>query len=224
MTRIQRCYMQCAICRATSKQVVLMSTNTFGGSPDLDMRPPEMKRSTLCFEIQTCPSCGYCAPSISESAGELSAVVNSDEYRQQLKNQDFPDLADQFLSYSILKVNDNNHIAAAWASLRAAWVCDDSDNSVKSAEYCRRRALDQFAKAAVNGQEFDAPIGTREALMVDLYRRTGQFVEARSMCYEGLKTNPEEYLQNILLFQLQLITKQDVACHGISEVDNSKSI
>ena len=109
-------------------------------------------------------------------------MVNSDEYRQQLKNQDFPDLADQFLSYSILKVNDNNHIAAAWASLRAAWVCDDSDNSVKSAEYCRRRALDQFAKARVNGQEFDAPIGTREALMVDLYRRTGQFVVDTDPC------------------------------------------
>lgn len=37
---------KCAVCGKESEQITLASTNTFG-SPDLDLRPPEMKRSTM---------------------------------------------------------------------------------------------------------------------------------------------------------------------------------
>ena len=78
-----------------------------------------------------------------------------------------------------------------------------------------------FIIAEANAQHSEVPDGTMDVLMIDLFRRTGQFVEAQSWCNEGLKKNLEEYLQNILHFQLQLIEKQDVTCHRIGEVENT---
>ncbi len=68
---------RCAVCGKVSKQIALMSTNAIGYS-DLDMRPPEMERSTINTWIQICPSCGYRALDISELIEKSSEAVNSD--------------------------------------------------------------------------------------------------------------------------------------------------
>ncbi len=49
---------KCTICGTESKFNIITSTNSFG-SPDLDLRPPEMRRSTMWLWIQRCPCCNY---------------------------------------------------------------------------------------------------------------------------------------------------------------------
>ena len=53
----------CAVCKHKSSATIVASTNAFG-APDLDMRPPEMRRSTMHFWVSTCPKCGYTASDI----------------------------------------------------------------------------------------------------------------------------------------------------------------
>ena len=62
MTTLPR-EMTCAVCGAPSTQTVVSSASAFGAS-DLDTRPPEMVRSGLRYEVQECPSCGYCSENI----------------------------------------------------------------------------------------------------------------------------------------------------------------
>ena len=64
---------KCHHCGRKSQHNVLGSTNAFG-SPDLDLRPPEMQRLTMEGWLQLCPHCGYCAPDLSEEEGNLSAI------------------------------------------------------------------------------------------------------------------------------------------------------
>jgi len=49
----------CFVCGNTSEHTVIGSTNAFG-SPDLDLRPPEMQRSTITHRVQRCPTRATC--------------------------------------------------------------------------------------------------------------------------------------------------------------------
>ena len=51
MTLIRNVELKCAVCGKNSQQKWLSSTN-IQGFPDLDMRPPEMKRSTIDTWVQ----------------------------------------------------------------------------------------------------------------------------------------------------------------------------
>ena len=99
-------------------------------------------------------------------------------------------MANYFLCYAMLATSDKYYVAAAWSSLTAAWVCDDHD-CYKASAICCRQAIEMFIIAEANAQHSEVPDGTMDALMIDLFRRTGQFVEAQSWCNEGLKKNLE---------------------------------
>lgn len=60
-------------------------------------------------------------------------------------------------------------------------------------------------------------VGAKEAIMVDLLRRSGQFEQALGMCDMGLEKNPEEVLKDIFRFQQKLISKSDVDCYKIAD-------
>ena len=79
---------------------MLGSTSTFG-SPDLDLRPAEMQRSTMEVWLQVCPHCRYIAPAISQQVGDLSFVATA-EYGTTLDDRRFPELARRFLAYALL--------------------------------------------------------------------------------------------------------------------------
>jgi endogenous inhibitor of DNA gyrase (YacG/DUF329 family) len=59
---------KCSVCGQDSEQGIIMSTNSFG-SMDLDMRPPEMERSSMDLWLQECPHCGYVANSLETPIG-----------------------------------------------------------------------------------------------------------------------------------------------------------
>ena len=130
---------KCALCGAISDHAELISTSYFG-SPDLDGRPPPLGRWTLDTQIQNCPSCGYCAPDISEKIDGASVVVKSSSYKKQLREPELPELADAFLCFSMIMEKVGNYAKAGLACVHAAWVCDDENNDA-GARRCRVKAV-----------------------------------------------------------------------------------
>lgn len=86
-------YEKASTMRRTENQYTdIGSTNEFG-SPDLDTRPPEMRRSTIFAWVQRCPQCGYCACDVSKAPSQAEALVRSSEYIRQLSDSIYPELA-----------------------------------------------------------------------------------------------------------------------------------
>lgn len=164
-----------------------------------------------------CPSCGYCAPDISEQIEKAPELVKSDDYKQQLNNPYFSKLARTFICYSLIQEDAQEYAPAGWASVHAAWVCDDEANDAASKK-CREKAVILFKKAKEIGQQFAQNQQAENILLADLLRRSGQFELALNTCEEGLRENPKTVILNILLgFEKELITKFDVACHKVNE-------
>jgi hypothetical protein len=207
----------CAVCKKPSTQSIMTSTSRFG-SPDLDTRPPDPDRYSNYLYIQTCPSCGYCCPDISDEIPHAAELVVKDTYKHQLNNTSFSELSNAFLCCALLLENDSNYVLAAWYSIRAAWDCDDS-HSDDSAVICRERGIELFQMAKKNKQRFFEETGGEESLMVDLLRRTRRFEEAVKCCDQGLAKKPDKLISHILWYQKLLIGNADDSCHLIEEAE-----
>eukprot|EP01006_Ploeotia_vitrea_P013850 TRINITY_DN36245_c0_g1_i1.p1 TRINITY_DN36245_c0_g1~~TRINITY_DN36245_c0_g1_i1.p1 ORF type:complete len:259 (-),score=29.84 TRINITY_DN36245_c0_g1_i1:148-924(-) len=93
----------CCSCNKSNDQDEICSYTTFG-SPDLDLRPPPMKRGTMSRWVEECPHCNYCGTSTEDLPAELpleetKAVMASTEYQQQTK---VGSLASRFLRQALL--------------------------------------------------------------------------------------------------------------------------
>jgi hypothetical protein len=176
-------------------------------------------RSTIYTWIQTCPSCGYCAPDVSEPMEQAQDVIKTDAYQQQLKNQEFPKLANRFLCYSLIQERAGNFAKAGWSGINAAWACDDNGSS-SSAVKCRENAIRLLNSAKEHSQSFAKQDGGEEALISDLLRRSNQFEEAAKICEVGLSKGPEDLIKAVLRFEKKLIDSKDNACHLVSEAVN----
>jgi hypothetical protein len=215
MTLIDFIEAKCVVCGAKDKYYEAMSTNAFG-YPDLDTRPPEMARSTLQLDVQRCKNCGYCASDIKRGPKKIKQIVNSVEYQQQLNNNAYPSLSNSFLCQSIIAEHMGDYSLAGWASLKAAWACDDN-SPIEAAIACRKRASLFFVEGKKSGQQFANQQGADYLLLADLCRRSGQFEEASYHAHEGINSKPEETIKYLLNFQLDLITAKDMSCHTIDE-------
>ena len=115
----------CYICQNISTHMILASTNRFG-APDLDLRPPEMERSTMSWWIQECPYCGYVASDISCATTVTEEWLKSEAYRS-CENVTFKfALAEKFYKQYLIAIQEGKHRTAFYADLHAAWVCDDA--------------------------------------------------------------------------------------------------
>jgi hypothetical protein len=202
----------CARCQQASDQTVLGSTNSFG-SPDLDLRPPEMKRSTMHTWVQQCPHCQYVARRLEEANGNL-AFVGSPEYQAVLNDVRFPQLARLFRTLAYLS-STTDPTATGYAYLHAAWDCDDRRN-VTGATECRQQAAECFAPSKpFEDTESGATTG---AMLVDILRRATLFEAAASTCQELLQLKScAGILKQVVEFQQQLIAAQDTNGHTVEE-------
>jgi hypothetical protein len=214
MTTIRVNKARCALCNSENEFTGIGSTNTFG-SPDLDTRPPEMKRSTIFAWVQRCPNCGYCASDVRQSRPEFKAIVTGAEYRRQLNDPAYPELANSFLCKAIIDGGASDYAGATWALIHAAWVCDDADLSDEAAE-CRHKAADMLMTAEDHGQQVAKQEGASTAILVDLLRRSGRTADARRAIAERGTGVAEDIIVRILDFQSSLIEKSDVSCHTVS--------
>jgi hypothetical protein len=208
---------QCSVCGAENEYTGIGSTSQFGPQ-DLDTRPPERQRSTIFAWVQRCPDCGYCAAVVSETCRpEAREIVNSREYKEQLNNPTYPELANSFLCKAIVDLESRALAATTLALMRAAWVCDDSGH-FDQARICRQKAADMLVIAEEAGQQVSKQEGTDTAILVDLLRRSGRIEEARKVIAARRDGISDKVIAHILDFQTTLLNKNDVSCHTIAEV------
>lgn len=216
MTTLQEETKKCAICGNKSVHMEIISTKALGAS-DLDARPPEPERSTIQNWIQRCPTCGYCAPDIAKGDKEMANIIQSPEYKNQLRNSDYPDLANAFLCWTLIQEEESQYKIAGWTAVKAAWACDDAEY-VDAARESRKRAVSLLEMARQKGQWFADNAGTEEAVIVDLLRRSGQFEFAMQLCDERLARKPDTFISRIMKYQKHLIKKGDIDRHSTSEI------
>ncbi|MBN2254321.1 MAG: hypothetical protein JW736_01295 [Deltaproteobacteria bacterium] len=219
MTTLQEETKKCAVCGNQSVHMEIISTKALGAS-DLDARPPEPERSSIRHWIQRCPVCGYCAPDIARGDKEMANIIQSADYRKQLKSSDYPELANSFLCWTLIQEEESQYKIAGWTAVKAAWACDDA-GAADAARECRRRAITLLEMARQKGQWFADNAGTEEAVIVDLHRRSGQFEQAMKLCEERLAMQPDSFIVRIMNYQKQLIGKKDVDCHSTSEISGN---
>jgi uncharacterized protein (DUF2225 family) len=203
----------CGVCGTTSSHPAVASTNAFG-SPDLDTRKPEMARSTFATWVQCCPQCGYCAFALNEVIGDAQQVITAAPYQNQRKALDLPELAKQFLCLALLYEAAEEHAPAGWAALYAAWACDDL-GQLAQAKACRRRSAEHFRQALAEGKTIAGDDKTAICLLIDVLRRSEQWLLAESLCEDALRRHTA--VEKILRFQQLLINNLDAGCYTISQ-------
>lgn len=207
---------KCAICHTVSEYGMLASTNTFGGSPDLDLRPPEMKRSTMPFWIQECPECGYISDSISDESSVTKEWLQSEKYLTCDGIGFLSDLAQKFYRHYLICLEDGKIKDAFFAILHAAWACDDQYDA-ENAKRCREMAISLADKLL----ESDFEHKNNLLLMkVDLMRRAGQFDELVNQ-YASIRFK-EELLNQILDFEMKKAKEEDISCYRVENVTGRK--
>ncbi len=185
---------KCTICDCVSEQPILKSTNTFFGEPDLDLRPPELMRSTMNTWVQRCPNCGYCYPYINKGDKRFKKIISSTEYIEQLRSEEYPELANAFQCLALIYISENKPVAAGEQYHYAAWVCDDNEFT-KQAVNCRLKAIQWYENAMKRGESLIEERELETLMMADLCRRIGWFEKALTYCEDGIKhTSSEQYL------------------------------
>ena len=207
----------CASCGTETEITKFLSTHSIG-SGDLDMRSAGMHGLILSAQVQRCPGCGYCASDVSVVYPDAQAVISSQEYRDQLNDPAYPELANSFLCQAILldRALRNNHVESAWARIKAAWVCDDSNHS-DPAIACRRRAEISLAVAEARNLNPAVQDEKNVAIRVDLLRRSKQVYAARKLISDRRGKITDDLIKCILGFQSELLDKNDFSRHTIAE-------
>lgn len=203
---------KCYMCSKESPQTILASSNTFGGTPDLDTRPPEMLRSTMDWWIQECPFCGYVAGSLDEETKITPEFLKSQMYTTCNGRAFQSPLAAQFYKQYLILSEDGDTGGAFSAALHGAWACDDWD-TVENAVHCRLLALEQLDKILS-----EHPNDTQELAVAraDLLRRTGQFDRVVQE-YAGRQFR-EDILNIIIAFQIEKANAHDTGCYCLDDI------
>jgi hypothetical protein len=181
-----------------------------------------MVRSGLRYEVQECPSCGYCSENIAIPPTTALPVLSSAAYVEQHRNPAFPQLANRFLCCAMLHEALEEFAKAGWAATRAAWACDDEGNDA-AARTCREKAILLFEKTIRANRMFTPSPLVGIAVLVDLFRRSGQFERALQIAGVTVPTipggDPEEHqtVVQVFAFERVLAERGDRACYTIKD-------
>jgi hypothetical protein len=206
---------ECAICGDISNQAEVLSTNT-NGSPDLDTRPPEMERSNIEYEVQRCPSCGYCTSDLSICNENTKEIVESQRYKVIINDDHLPEIASSFLALSYEFEQNNQLRESIWSAIHASWICDDDQNFDASIK-CRKHALSLINKAHSREKLLWDQVGATEAIAIDLMRRVGLFQKALELVSQTKEKELDELVVKVICYEEKLINMKNVESHTISE-------
>lgn len=200
----------CRACGTTSEQEKLADTITLGW-PDLDLRPPEMRRSTMRVWLQDCPSCGFVAADLSKIGdAELDAITGPDAeplWQGYLAERDGADaLAKRFERRAFIEWRTNRQGRAGYRMLCAAWDADDRGDAEGARGY-REQAATLLETALANDP--DAKEATDWTLqLVETLRRIGRFDRAEEYA-DRLIGHASPKMDAVGRFQLRLILDAD---------------
>ena len=210
MTQIHEIEEECSVCGETSEQLVLISTNSWG-YPDLDLRPPEMQRSTMHVWIQECPHCGYVAGDLSDELEISKDYLKCEEYRTCEGNDFKSDLSKRFYKLHMI-ARESGDLESSFHSLRnCIWKCDDVQDEL--AVEMRKRAVE------LANELIEKDIEDKDILILmkaDFLRRSGQFDRLVEE-YENI-TLDDENSDRVLRYQIEKAKEQDDKCYTTEEI------
>ena len=208
MTTMQIAEVICSNCGCTSSHRTISSTNQFG-AVDLDMRPPEMARSTMDTWLQQCPECGLVADDLSEKWEGHPDLLKSAGYLEAKSRSNVPPLARTFLCKAFLDSQEKAHCAAFNNTLRAAWVLDD-----EKLEGAAREVRLEAARWLEGQGDLNLTV---QAMLLDALRRAQAWDNAR-IVGEALKTQTlDEVMKAVVAFQLVRIQQRDDAVYTVDD-------
>ena len=211
MTTLCRKIVRCSVCGTETEQTMVASTNALG-SIDLDTRPPGGKRFTIHTWVQRCSGCGACADDLSKANACAREVVKKQNYLTQLKDSEFPELANSFICESKIYEYAGELEPAAWSLIHAAWACDDAESTSQAMD-CRRRAATMLRKE-VNAEKQP---GESTVILIDLLRRGDELEEAAEVIEKSRESFSEEVFRQVADFQMELVQAGDLGCHTVAE-------
>ena len=201
---------KCWVCGKPSPQPVLLSTNSMG-YPDLDLRPPEMQRSTMNTWIHECPHCGYVASDLGDELKISKDFLKCNEYLT-CDGHDFKgELSKRFYKKYLIAKQSDDTLGCFLALRNCAWKCDDFDD--ENAKDIRKLAL-PYLDALIEKDDEDK--NTLLLIKSDFLRRSGEFEHVISE-YENM-TIGEELMDNIVQFQIQKAIEKDAGCYTVKDV------
>ena len=212
------------LCRTPSSHQELTACIEFA-NPDLDLRRPEPRRSTIATWVEQCPRCGLCYGDLDRAPPSATEVVETAEYLDILRGASrLPTLARQFWVFSLIAERADMFVTAANQALHAAWACDDA-NEIDAALRCRARAIRFFELVAsdIDAHAYAEPLSSParhpelwDLQLVDLLRRSHRFDEARGRCQTSQRSR-DDNVRAVGRFQLELIDKLDAGSHRVDE-------
>ena len=219
MTSFTEIIEKCGICGTFTKHMVMLSTNSFG-SPDLDLRPPGMKRHTMDEWLQECPKCGYVSVFIGEIKEGVREIVEGEEYSALHKGPLSGTLANRFLKASLISECLGNRKGAGTYALYAAWAADDVGDRA-TARTARLKAAEHFMGVASRLEKRD-PTSTRAITLktqtVDILRRSGRWEEAEQLADSLSEQQIDAEIKAVINFQKSLLRRRNDSPHRVNDI------
>ncbi len=205
---------KCSVCGAENEMMVVASTNTFGGTMDLDTRPPEMKRSTMGYWVQECSACGYAATDLTDETTLDRSFFETAAYKTCKGIPFVSDLAKAFYRHYLIMTAEEKLEDAFFAALHAAWACDDKKDEA-NAVLMRGKAVG-LADKLLQSEECDWK-DTVRLIRADLLRRAGRYDELLEQ-YESAAFD-EELLNKIIVFEKELARRKNPDCFTVGDAE-----
>ena len=208
MTTLHTKLCKCGNCGASIYIRTVTSTNAMG-YPDLDLRPPQMQRSTMPHWVQECPECNYVSKDIEKRSTPYKKLLASDAYKTCDGNNFENTLTRKFYRMGLISLSKNKFAEAYASFLHAAWASDDSRDD-EAAKVCRMQALATYEKLP------DKDDKNRMVQRADLLRRVGEFDKLTEEYADAVYD--ETVLQDIIAFQLALAKERNTDCYTLAAV------
>ncbi|MBQ2666527.1 hypothetical protein [Methanobrevibacter sp.] len=208
MTTIRDFDEKCPVCEKTSPQQVMMSTSTWG-YPDLDLRPAEMKRSSMFAWLNECPHCGYISGNFENEPCITKDFLKSEKYLTCDGIEFSSKLSAKFFKAYLIANEEKDTQKCFFNLLHCAWTCDDAGDS--NAVKIRKMALDHFDYLEYGDGEKKDYL----AMKADILRRSGQFDRLTSE-FSDVVIGEEPY-DTIIGFQIQKAIERDTGCYTVGD-------
>ena len=202
---------RCRVCGATSQQTRLASTNEFG-SPDMDLRPPEMRRSTMWAWLEECPECGYVAADLADPSPVPASFLETEAYKTCDGLCFVSDLAPRFYRAHMLAVRSGDFRHAMHHALETAWLCDDRGDA-DNARHCRNIAAEYMDNLRLRSPEDE----TLMVMHLDILRRARRFDDVLAVHSRMNVQHLPDLITALIAFEVEKAKQHDDARYTVAQ-------
>ena len=209
----------CANCNTQSEHAVRVpaSDEHSHSAPDLDLRPAPERRHVMNTAIRECPTCKLICPELASPPSGFKEALAHPEYQALVADKKVPDQVRKFRAWAFIAEKSGLVADAGFAHLHAAWVADDAKDK-GLADVQRHMAVVRLSTARDQGKVYPRQKGGAEALLSDIYRRTGNWDEAVHEAERGKSITDQDFVAALCDLEISLARKHDADVHTTEEV------